>query len=467
MKLRVMIKMLFVPCLAIFLSSSVPAFADSDREKAQTLFRQVDVFDGKSETLRVNVNVLIVGQLIRTISADAIAVDENTTVIEGKGKTLMPGLIEAHGHLSIIDKLSSLKHHLTWEDIGIRMVVMAESWLMDGFTTVRDMGGPTMGLKRNIDAGIIPGPRIYPSGALLSQTSGHADIRERTDRHVTLEGVHDEHMERLGYVRVADGVDAVLTAARENLRNGATQIKIMAGGGNASEFDPIDSKQYLPSEIEAAVNAARDWDTYVAAHLFYPDQINRFIDAGGMTLEHAPAIDEKTMRKVVKNGVFISMQMNGLSTELRDSPFNPPYAREGIVAIQADSSGFSGLVKKYKPKMVFATDALGDIGTQTRQRRFELFERSRVFGNFETLKSATSVGGELMQLTNRRNPYRKGPLGVVAEGAYADLLLIDGNPLEDISLVGGSSRWIEAPAPQPINSIKLIMKGGKIYKNVL
>ena len=438
----------------------------SDKPDAQILIKNVNIFDGKNENLQMGQDVLIEANLIKKIGK-SLKANKGAKLIDGGGRTLMPGLIESHGHLAIIDKLSNLKHHFTWVDIGNRMVPMAESWLMDGFTTVRDMGGPSMGLMRSINAGVIPGPRIYPSGAFLSQTSGHADIRERSDRHVTLAGVHDEHMARLGYVRVADGVDAVLTATRENLRNSATQIKIMAGGGNGSEFDPIDSKQYLPEEIEAAVRAAKDWDTYVAAHLFYPEQINRFIDAGGMSLEHAPAIDAKTMKKVVKMGVFLSMQMNGLSTELRDSPFNPPYARKGIIEIRKDSDKFVGLVKKYKPKMVFATDALGDIDTQTKQRRYEIYERARVFGNFETLKSATSVGGELALLTNRRNPYKEGKLGVVEKGAYADLLLVDGNPLKDISVIGAYSKWIEAPAPKTIETLRLIMKDGVIYKNTL
>lgn len=454
--------------LALVLVSSTVVFAAEKVKEPpkQVLIKNVNIFDGKNEKLRYKMSVLVEGNRIKKISKD-VKVKGKATVIDGGGRTLMPGLIEAHGHLSIIDTLGNLKHHFTWGDIGTRMVPMARSWLMDGFTTVRDVGGPSMALRRSIDAGIIPGPRIYPSGALLSQTSGHADIRERTDRHVTLSGVHDEHMARLGYVRVADGVDAVLTATRENLRNGATQIKIMTGGGNGSEFDPIDSKQYLSEEIEAAVRAARDWDTYVAAHLFYPDQIHRFIDAGGMSLEHAPAIDANAMKKVVKKGVFISMQMNGLSKELRDSPFNPPYARAGIIAIQKDSARFAALVKKYKPKMVFATDALGDIETQTKQRRFELFERARVFGNYEALKSATSVGGELMLLTNRRNPYKEGKLGVVEVGAYADLLVVDGNPLKDIKLLGANKIWIKAPKPKPIETIKMIMKDGKIYKNTL
>ncbi|TLU65686.1 amidohydrolase family protein [Thalassotalea litorea] len=431
------------------------------------LIENVNIFDGKKDAIKANYHVLIVNQLIKKISDKKIPYQGDALKINGQGFTLMPGLIESHGHLAIVDSLPNLKHHYDWVDIGVRQAAMAKSWLLDGFTTIRDVGGPTMGLKRSIDAGIVPGPRIYPSGAFISQTSGHGDMRERSDRHPYLDGAIDETMQRLGYYYIADGVPQVLAATRNNLRNGATQIKIMAGGGNGSEFDPIDSLQFRPEEIKAIVNAAKDWDTYVTAHVFYPDQINRFIDAGGMSIEHAPAIDELTMKKVVNKGVFVAMQMNGLSKELRDSPFNPPYAKAGIIEIQNDSKNFVKLVKKYRPKMVFATDALGDIDTQMKQRRFELYERARIFGNFETLKSATSVGGELMQLTNRRNPYKLGKLGVVEEGAYADLLIVAGNPLADISLLGANKQWHDAQPPESIDTIKVIIKDGQIIKSRL
>lgn len=462
-------------CFSLLLLASAPTFAQGDAEQqAQEpaaeraiLIENVNIFDGKKDAIKANHHVLVVNQQIKKISDKNISYQGQIVRINGKGYTLMPGLIESHGHLAIVDNLSNLKHHFDWVEIGVRQAAMAKSWLLDGFTTVRDVGGPTMGLKRSIDAGVVPGPRIYPSGAIISQTSGHGDIRERTDRHPYLESESDEHMQRLGYYYIADGVPQVLAATRNNLRNGATQIKIMAGGGNGSEFDPIDSLQFRPQEIKAIVDAAKDWDTYVAAHVFYPKQINRFIDAGGMSLEHAPAINEATMKKVVNKGVFIAMQMNGLSKALRDSPFNPPYAKAGIIEIQKDSKDFVKLVKRYKPKMVFATDALGDVETQTKQRRFELYERARIFGNFETLKSATSVAGELMLLTNRRNPYKLGKLGVIEQGAYADLLVVAGNPLADISLLGANKQWIDAEPPQPIDTIKVIIKDGRIIKNIL
>ncbi|WP_394175228.1 metal-dependent hydrolase family protein [Thalassotalea litorea] len=456
--------------IVIFSSALISVAVQGQQGEAQLsaiLIENVNIFDGKKDAIKANRHVLLVNQQIEKISDKAIPYQGDVVRIDATGYTLMPGLIESHGHLSMVDTLNNLKHHYDWVDIGVRQAAMAKSWLLDGFTTVRDVGGPTMGLKRSIDAGIVQGPRIYPSGAFISQTSGHGDIRERSDRHPSIDRVQDEHLQRLGYYYIADGIPQVLAATRANLRNGATQIKIMAGGGNGSEFDPIDSLQFRPEEIRAIVNAAKDWDTYVAAHVFYPDQINRFIDAGGMSIEHAPAIDEATMKKVVTKGVFLSMQMNGLSKELKDSPFNPPYAKAGIVAIQKDASNFVALVKKYKPKMVFATDALGDRDTQTKQRRFELYERARVFGNFETLKSATSVAGELMRLTNRRNPYKLGKLGVVEEGAYADLLIVAGNPLADISLLGANKAWIKAEAPQPVETIKVIIKDGKVIKNAL
>lgn len=429
------------------------------------LITNVQVWDGTSDGLRP-ADVLLEDNLIKEVEPN-ITAPNGATIIDGQGGTLMPGLIECHSHLSINAGLSDLKHNMTWEDIGIRTGIMAESWLMDGFTTCRDVGGPVFGAKRAIDAGLIPGPRIYPSGAMISQTAGHADIRDLADRHVGLEGVHDQQMERLGYVINADGRAAALQATRINLRNGATQIKVMAGGGNGSEFDPLDSKQFLPEEMEAVVLAAKDWGTYVAAHLFYPDQMNRFIDAGGRSLEHAPAIDEPTMKRVVENDVFIVLQMNGLSKELRDSPFNPPYARKGIELIQDQSADFVRLAKKYKPKMAFATDALGDFDTQAKQRRFELWERAQHFGNLEALKHATSYAAELLSYSGDRNPYKEGKLGVIEPGAYADLLVVDGNPLEDIKVLGASDIWIQAPDPQTIETIRLIMKDGNVYKNTL
>jgi imidazolonepropionase-like amidohydrolase len=430
----------------------------------QVLITNVNVWDGTSDGLIKGVDVLVEGNKIKKIGKIKA---HKAVVIDGKGGTLMPGLIESHSHLSVTASLGKLKHHMTWEDIAIRTGKMAETWLMDGFTTVRDVGGPVAGTKRAIDAGVIPGPRIYPSNAFISQTSGHGDLRELNDRHSFLDGTSDEYLARLGFYHMVDGRDAVLAATRENLRTGATQIKVMAGGGNGSEFDPIDSKQFLPDELKAVVQAAADWDTYVTAHLFYPDQINRALDAGIKCLEHLPAIDEATMQRVVRENIFVMLQMNGISKELRDSPFNQPYARAGIIAIQNDAKNFVALVKKYKPKMVFGTDALGDFDTQAKQRRYELWERARLFGNLETLRQATSVAGELALLTGKRNPYKEGKLGVVEEGAYADLLIVDGNPLKDIKVLGASEIWIKAPDPQPIETIKVIMKDGKIYKNTL
>ena len=218
----------------------------------------VDIFDGESEQLVENSTVLISGNRIVAVGARP-QLSEGTTVIDGEGRFLMPGMIDGHAHLSIVAAVDDLEY-MSWDEIGAKMGVRATDTLMRGFTAVRDLGGPTMGLKKAVDEGSIPGPRIYPSGALISQTSGHGDFRKPSTRHPLFSG-DSTNMERLGYYRIVDGPAAVLAAVRENLRNGATQVKLMGSGGVGSHFDPIDSVQFTPEEIQAAVQPVEDWDT--------------------------------------------------------------------------------------------------------------------------------------------------------------------------------------------------------------
>jgi imidazolonepropionase-like amidohydrolase len=222
-------------------------------------------------------SVLVEGNLIKTISRSSIAAP-GATVIDGGGRTLMPGLIDGHAHVMINGDYGAIETNMDLTDLAYRVVTVAERFLMDGFTSVRDMGGPAFGLQRNIDAGLVIGPRIYPSGAFISQTSGHGDFRDRADAgfSAALEG-DVSNFQRFGIGTVADGVPAVLAATRLNLRNGATQIKIMAGGGGSSRFDPIDTTQFSVEETCAIVEAVADWGTYVAAHVFTDRAVNRLL----------------------------------------------------------------------------------------------------------------------------------------------------------------------------------------------
>ncbi|MFK7733279.1 MAG: amidohydrolase family protein [Pseudomonadales bacterium] len=426
------------------------------------LFRNVNVFDGKQEQLQMNAEVLVVGNTIAQVSDASIEVPENTRIIDGQGRTLMPGMIDVHAHISIASPLQDLHGNVTPEENAIRSTVVARDFLSDGFTTVRDAGGNTFGLKRSIDSGVVPGPRIFPSGAFLSQTSGHGDFRKLAEPHPSSGHVDGGH--RMGLGIVADGKSEVYRAVRENLRKGATQIKIMASGGAASDFDPIDSLQFRPEEQIAAVTAAADWGTYVTAHLLHDDAIDRALDSGVKCVDHGLLIREDSMKKLVKKGVFLAPQFNALSPRLIETPGLNPVNIAKIKAAQQEMKPLLSLIKKYKPRVPFAVDAVGPPVAHIQQRRYELHYVAELFGNFEALKRATHVSGQLLALSGSRNPY--GTLGVIEPGALADILLIDGNPLEDISLVGADSRWWDADTNE-ITTMPFVMKNGEVFRNRL
>jgi imidazolonepropionase-like amidohydrolase len=440
----------------------------ADGVKPQTLFTNVHVFDGVNDKLAGGMSVLIEGNLIKQVASSKIEANADATVIDGGGRTLMPGLIDAHVHMAINNDFVSLGTAMQLEDVAIRTVLVAESLLEDGFTTVRDLGGPVFATRRAIDSGLIPGPRIYPSGAFISQTSGHGDFRHLSDPNPLLSGEIRDTFQLWGFSILADGVPRVLAAARENLRAGASQIKIMAGGGAASIFDPIHVSQFLPEEIDAAVRATADWDTYVTAHIFTGEAITRALNVGVMGVDHGFLIDEPAMQLLVEKGAFFAPQWNAMSPALLENPALSKFSlfKVGQVQKAAADNDLVGLVNRYQPKMPFASDTCcGGPDVHTQQRRFELWYRAELFGNHRTLRDATSVAGELMELTGQLNPY-PGRLGVVEEGALADLLLVDGNPLEDITLIGAQETWWGASTDE-IETIRLIMKDGKVYKNTL
>ena len=426
------------------------------------VIRNVNVFDGVNEELHKDQDVLIVGGIIQQVDDTAIDSPEGAQIIDGDGRTLMPGMIDVHTHLAITTALADIHGNITPEENAIRSTVIARDFLVDGFTSVRDAGGNTFGLKKSIDAGLIPGPRIFPSGAFLSQTSGHGDFRTPAEPHPSTGHIDAGH--RLSMGIVADGKAEVYRAVRENLRKGATQIKMMGSGGAGSDFDPIDSLQFQPEEQMAAVAATKDWGTYVTAHLLDDRAIDRALDSGVMCVDHGLMIREGSMKKLVKNGAFLAPQFNALSPRLEELPGLKPVNIAKIRAAQLEMEPLIPLIKKYKPKVPFAVDAFGPPENHIRQRRYELYFVAELFGNYEALRRATSVSAELLALSGKRNPY--GKLGVIEPGAQADLLLIDGNPLEDIGLVGGDSAWWDASTNE-IATMPLVMKGGVIFRNRL
>ena len=434
----------------------------------QILFRDVRIFDGHNNGLSGPSHVLVRGELIEKISPDAIHA-EGAAIIEGGNRTLMPGLIDAHVHLDINKDIQDIVLHADRSDLAIRSTVVARDLLMDGWTSVRDVGGSPFGLRRAVDAGLIPGPRIYASGPFISQTSGHGDFGCvcRPNVHLHGHGALDQ-FEQLGLAHIVDGRDQVLAAVRQNLRSGANLIKVMGGGGGASPFDPIDTTQYTEDEWSAAVEATEDWGTYVTSHIFTPRAIKRAADAGVKCLEHAFFMDEKTIRMVAEHGIFVVPQAWGMSPELFFSPNLDTGKHDAIRILQEKYSYLPGLLLDYGVKVGYGSDTLGPPEVSHKCRRYEMHFRAEWFGSrFEALKQATSVSGEILALSGPRNPYAKGPLGVVEPGAYADLLLVDGNPLEDLSLLGACPQWWEAPEPADIASMPLILKGGVLVKNTL
>ncbi|MHC5114762.1 MAG: metal-dependent hydrolase family protein [Planctomycetota bacterium] len=439
-------------------------------DASQVLLKNVNVFDGVNGRLASARNVLVEGNVIKTISRRSITVDDEATVVDGGGRTLMPGLIDGHAHIMINDNFGPVERDHDQYDLAIRATVVVKRYLMDGFTTVRDLGGPAFALRRNIDAGMIPGPRIFPSGAFISQTSGHGDFRDRGDAGFTPNAVSDlSNFERYGIGAVADGVAEVLKATRLNLRNGATQIKIMAGGGGSSRFDPIDTTQYSLDEIKAIVGAAEDWGTYACAHVFNDRAVGRLLDGGVRCFEHAFFISDETMARIAAEGGYVVPQFWGISPDMAKNPLIPESKMEMVLSLGEEYSDFGRRLLKNKVQVVFASDYVGAFADAERARRYEIWWSTQQLGsNLETLRSMTSTAGKLMAESGPRNPYQAGKLGVVEEGAYADLLIVDGNPLEDISVIGGSQKWFDAdPEWRPIETIRLIMKDGVIHKNTL
>lgn len=435
----------------------------------QTLITNVHVFDGINEQRIKNANVLIEGKLIKAVSTDPIQA-EDAAVIDGSGRTLMPGMIDGHAHVMINDDFGPVERDLDLTDISYNAVIVMERFLMDGFTAVRDMGGPAFGLARAIDQGRVVGPRLYPSGGFISQTSGHGDFRDRADLGFSIHDHGDlSNFERMGIGNVVDGVPEALKATRINLRNGATQIKIMGGGGGSSRFDPIDTTQFSKDEICSIVEAAKDWGTYVAAHTFTDRAVNRLLDCGVKTFEHGFFISDDTMKRIADEGGYVVPQMWGISPDMANNPLIPEHKKAMVKALGEKYADFGHNLLKHGVKVVFASDYVGKFEDAERARRYELWWRTQTFGsNFEVLKQLTSTAGEMLAMSGPRNPYKEGKLGVIEPGAYADLLLVDGNPLEDISVIGGTDKWFDDdPEWKPIETIRLIMLSGAIYKNTL
>ncbi|MDG2243632.1 MAG: amidohydrolase family protein [Rhodospirillaceae bacterium] len=435
--------------LSATLITTVFAQDTETRSPHQTLIRNVSIWDGTSDKAIPNQDLLVEGHLIKAIGRDMRA-NGNAEVIDGQNLLLMPGIIDAHTHLaSPVNPLIRTQEDSFY--IAAVALQAARLYLMRGWTTMRDVGGPSQGLGRAIDAGHAIGPRVYPSAATISQTAGHGDRRGRTDPHPNMTGMRNPAFEQ--YSRLADGPDEVRRAVRESLRQGAVQIKLTAGGGISSDFNPLDSLQFSLEELEAAVEAASDWNTYVTVHAYTDGSVNRALDAGVKVIEHGHLLTEPTLRRIKKDGAYLSSQSFGFVREMMTSS-NSARARKSQMVMDGVDAMMT-TAKRIGLPVAFGTDTFGSLETYQRGIK-EFTYRKRWFDSLEILKQATSHNAKLLELTGLRNPYPDGPLGVIVEGAYADLLLVEGDPLSDASILENY-----------VNTIKLIMKDGYIYKNTV
>lgn len=413
------------------------------------LIKNVRIFDGLAPRL-TDGHVLIEGRTIAAVDTSPIAETPDTTVIDGAGRTLMPGMSDAHVHLvGMANTLLDLAMG-TQTLLAARTLARAKDTLLRGFTTVRDMAGDTAGIKQVIDAQPELGPRIYPSQAAVSQTGGHGDFGFVYEPPTALGG-RESRAEQIGFMRVADGPDRVTAAVREQLKSGAAQIKLMVGGGAASLYDPLYTVQFTPAELQAAVQAARDYDTYVATHVYNVTGIRRAVEAGVQSIEHGHLADEETVAMLAERGVWLSTQ----PFAEHDHSFLNPDSAEKNREICAGTDQLYRWATKHGVKVAWGTDLLFEPEHDDVQSTM-LVRLGEYMTTVDALRMLTSGNAELFRLSGQRDPYRAARLGEITPGAWADVLLVDGDPTTDLALLG-----------DPAANLAVIVKDGQVVKNQL
>jgi imidazolonepropionase-like amidohydrolase len=416
------------------------------------VFRGARVFDGRAESLAGPVDVVVEGDTIAAITAPGVRVDEPAATLDCGNRTLMPGLIDLHTHPTLNIPWRMPGASSPWVR-GMALAKTLEMYLEHGFTTIRETGGGCTGdVARACDRGMVRGPRLYPGGSFLSQTSGHGDLRAAGIQHPQLQGCCGD-VSQGGISFLVDGPDEVRRAARENLRLGATQLKIMAGGGVASLSDPIHTTQFRPEEIRAAVEVAEDWGTYVSAHLYHDRSAIRCLDSGVRCIEHGHLLTERVVERCGREGIPIVSQlvtyvaMGETASEMGLTETN---ARKNQQVLESLGALFEK-IRACGVKVGYSTDLIAGAQHQV-SREFTL--RKPHFSNAEILRQATSESAEIVRMCGPLNPY--GNFGEVREGWLADLIVVDGNPLDDVSLLEDFQ-----------HNIRVIMKNGEVFKNTL
>jgi imidazolonepropionase-like amidohydrolase len=427
----------------------------AEEEVKQVLITNVDVWDGTSDRLMLKTDVLVEGNKIKQVGQNLNA--EGASVIDGQGFTVTPGLIDMHQHLTLNGGTAAGNN---WDAYvqGAHASRAAEYLLRSGFTTVRDIAGQVIGMKKAINEGILPGPRMYVSGPALGPTGGHSDWNARTAG----PGAKD-YQQIVGNTHVVDGRAEWLKAARWNLRNGADFLKVMAGGGVASEFDPLHLQSPSPEEMEAAVEAAREYGTYVAIHAYTDDAYLKSLKAGVRSFEHGFLTTEKSIKPLAEAGAWWSFQpFGGYAILCGEYPdwYTDVMINKGKMVCEGVKNTIK-LMKQYKVKTFNGSDMFGwdnwHNAIVNAAAPTTLLPDDLRYTSLETMIMSTSAPGQFLRenVNLNRNDFIDAKLGVVEAGAWADILIWKGNPIRDVSLILES------------DNLKLVMKDGKVYKNLL
>ena len=418
----------------------------------RTLIKNVNVFDGRNSQVRSNQNIVIENNLVKEIFSGEFSEEGFDHIIDGKNQYAIPGLTDAHVHLG--------KTHIdgaTPRYDSIVGAVVASKLLDHGITTVRDAGSMTDGLKRAIDEGVIKGPRIYPSMNYLSQTCGHGDS---DSAHINRD---IQYRNPLG-VALCDGVSECRRAVREQFFLGASQIKIMAGGGMSSICDPVKTLQFSEEEMKAIVETTADYGSYVLAHLYTPDCIKRAVRAGVKSLEHGHWIDEEAARMIKDTEIFLNpcpqftlneIKWNHMG-EFSDQPSQQKKKRKaGGEEVKSHMEQTTEFINKYDLKILFGTDLMIMYNQYEPRESLDFTEYKKRFGSYKGLLASTGNFNDLTKLTTYQNPYPDGEIGILVKGSYADIVIVNNNPAEDLDVLGDT------------DNILLVMKDGEVYKNTL
>lgn len=426
------------------------SIAQTETRPTAVVFANARLFDGTASSLRDGVSVLIEGNRIKSIAPGNPSPPEGAQVIDCRGSTVMPGLIDAHWHamFAALPVAALLDGNLGY--IHLAAGAEAERTLMRGFTTVRDLGGPVFAFKQAIDEGLLAGPRIFPSGTMITSSGGHGDLRPLSDI-PRLKGGGLSSAEQMGGVSIVDSPEEVRLRVREQLLQGASQIKLVGGGGVSSPRTALDVLSLTEAELRAGVEVASDWNTFVTVHAYAPETIKRAISAGVKCIEHGHLMDDVTAQLIAEKGIWLSIQPF-LTDE--DSVPLTGRSRQSQLAVFAGTDSAYKLAIKHGIRTAFGSDLLFSPALATRQG-IMLTHLAKWYSNADILRQATSGNANLLALSGPRNPY-PGKLGVIEEGALADILVVNGNPLDDINLLADAER-----------TLKVIMKDGVVYKDVV